>query len=453
MRIIPTLAKGCKLQAAYGPCLINDCCACCRCNLPDLLAGVEALATTLVQQGFYLEALPLVSLWDHLACSIARQLLPTLLSRFTRIQALCSLGLVSEAAAVIVALMWGRNLPNSMLPGELQLEGVKHEQLPVFHAGLWPGHSKNKAAVAEVGGGIVAPALAELYGPWPMGKLMQARAAWLAAVGGTRNCWQGCLPPGGVTVPAAAAASAAAAEGGAGGPVIGTAAAAGATGKGSGNEGKKGAAADTGGKAGKGAAAAATASSGVEAQGTGGLQVPEAIEEKLLETAAVLLQGSISVCRSYLGLPPMIWPEEQATPAAGGGGGNKGGKGGKGGKPPADTPASKTSTAAPTPVAATATPSSSSSPAASKEPGDRDEKRLLQAQQVQLLVEGLLQLAEVEELRWQPFRALGYAGDALQVAREYGDLASGLAGTNEELARFGVGTPLWIRGQMQVRSR
>jgi hypothetical protein len=74
----------------------------------------------------------------------------------------------------------------------------------------------------------------------------------------------------------------------------------------------------------------------------------------------------------------------------------------------------------------------------------------MQAQQVQLLVEGLLQLSAVEELRWQPSRGLGYALDALQLAKEYGDLASGLAGTNEELARFAIRAPLWIKGQLQV---
>ncbi len=43
-----------------------------RCNLQDLLSGLETLAGILIDNEFSLEALPLLALWDYVSCKVVR---------------------------------------------------------------------------------------------------------------------------------------------------------------------------------------------------------------------------------------------------------------------------------------------------------------------------------------------------------------------------------------------
>jgi hypothetical protein len=215
----------------------------------------------------------------------------------------------------------------------------------------------------------------EAYGPWLCGQVAIARAVWLAAAGSVPNCWKGGSYP---AEAAGSSSSSNSADGKAGGASSHATPAAAA--------------------AGKGGAAAATG---------------ESTEFKLLDTAAQLLQGVIKTSRIALGLPAVAgcsWDHdagEVGATAAGSGtaakgtssGGSKGsqskgsggkqakGHGAKGGK--GDTHGHGAA------AAAAAAAANAAAAGAASEGVDQ----LLQAQQQQLVVEGLMQLAEVSKTR------------------------------------------------------
>jgi len=52
-----------------------------RCNVTDLRSGLEGIASILVEARLYLDALPVISLWEHLTLHVMRDLKATVLCR------------------------------------------------------------------------------------------------------------------------------------------------------------------------------------------------------------------------------------------------------------------------------------------------------------------------------------------------------------------------------------
>jgi hypothetical protein len=369
------------------------CCCCYRCNAADLLSSLETLAGILIEHRLSLAALPLLSLWEHVALHATHNTPSLVLARVKRVKALCQLGLLAEAGIVLRGLLQGSTLPGVLLHapqpilGQDGLGPLQQQQqsegggkgaagntgvaeagdaagaAAVLNAGRWSGHASNAAALA-MADAVLPACVADVYGPWLCGQVAVARAAWLAAAGSVPNCWRsGCYP-------FEAAGSSSSADVKAGGASSHATPAAAAAGKG-------------------GAAAAAG----------------ESAESKLLDKAAKLLQGVIRTSRITLGLPAIAgcnWDQDsgEAGAAAGNATGAKGtsssskgsptkgsgvkqakGHGGKGGKGDKHGQG-----------AAAAAAAASAAGAGSVGEGV---DHLLQAQQQQLLVEGLMQLAEV----------------------------------------------------------
>ncbi len=52
-----------------------------RCNVTDLLSGLETIVAVLIEASLPLEALPVCALWEHVAYLVARDLRSTVLCR------------------------------------------------------------------------------------------------------------------------------------------------------------------------------------------------------------------------------------------------------------------------------------------------------------------------------------------------------------------------------------
>ncbi len=90
-----------------------------RCNLPDLLSACQCLVGTLLDAQLLLDALPMISLWEHLAQHGARSVQDTVLARLARAQATTGLGCMTAACQAVVGLMAGSQLPSPELDGGL----------------------------------------------------------------------------------------------------------------------------------------------------------------------------------------------------------------------------------------------------------------------------------------------------------------------------------------------
>jgi hypothetical protein len=389
-------SRSSSFSTAAALLLIVDptCTVCCRSNAPDLLSSLETLTSTLIQHQLALPALPLLALWEHVALHATHNTASVVLARVQRVKALCQLGLLAEAVVVLRGVLQGSSLPGLLLQAPQPILGqdgtgpVQQQHLEaggkggsgtadagdvsgaaaVFNAGKWPAHASNAAMQAYIADMVLPACVAAEYGPWLCGQVAVARAAWLAAVGSVPNCWKS----GSYLADASSYSSS--------------------------SEGKPN------GSGNHGANAAASAAGKASAGGAAG----ESAESKLLEKAAKLLQSVIKASRVALGLPAIAgcsWDTDssEAAPSAGSAtaakgahsSGSKGapakgssgkqakGHGAKGGK--ADKHHKGAAAAAGAEVAASAS--------AFAEAVDY----LVQAQHQQLLVEGLMHLAEVRE--------------------------------------------------------
>ncbi|KAG1679321.1 hypothetical protein FOA52_009353 [Chlamydomonas sp. UWO 241] len=228
-----------------------------RCPLSDVLSGLETLASTLIDVGLALDALPLLSAWECIAWRCARSVPATVRCRTLRVRALVQLGLLTAASELLLDLLAGRRLPDPLLDSDLRLRDpitgavVAVAVVPPLRADALPGHADNQPAIAALGGDGVLPAAVEaLYGPWAVAHLALARADLLLRLGSVPNLWKETSPGTGLRVqPAGGAGAPAPAAGGRGGgagaggntaPPAAAAAAAGAGAKGAAAAGAKG---------------------------------------------------------------------------------------------------------------------------------------------------------------------------------------------------------------------
>jgi hypothetical protein len=86
-----------------------------RCPVGDLLGALEATAAALLDAGLALDALPVLALWEHVACHVTRSLHATVWCRLVRVRALVALGLLTEAVALCGELMAAQRLPDPLL--------------------------------------------------------------------------------------------------------------------------------------------------------------------------------------------------------------------------------------------------------------------------------------------------------------------------------------------------
>ena len=124
-----------------------------RCNVTDLLSGLETVVSVLLDHGLALEALPVISLWEYVAHYVTRQLHSVLLCRLQRVEALCQLGLMAEACGVLLGLLGGLGLADPVMDTDFV---VKAEDGSVLQVGGGEGASC-LLHVLQVGGGEGGP--------------------------------------------------------------------------------------------------------------------------------------------------------------------------------------------------------------------------------------------------------------------------------------------------------
>lgn len=83
--------------------------------MPDLLSALQTLTGMLLDSQLLLEALPLISLWEHLALHAARSVHNTVLARLARATAAVRLGCMAVAAGSVAAVMAGAELPSPVM--------------------------------------------------------------------------------------------------------------------------------------------------------------------------------------------------------------------------------------------------------------------------------------------------------------------------------------------------
>jgi len=459
-----------------------------RCNVADLAAGLEAVASTLLDQSFALEALPVLSMWEHLARHITRQLPAAVLARAARVRALCMLGMLGDAAAVISDLMAARNLPDEGMPWskvvltalELQSSTQQQQQHPAkgkgsntgahkghhgnqqqtqpfdtslliqrlaYDAGAWPGAPQNKRVCELVSAPQLHPAVAACYGSWLCSVVDQARAAWLLAAGSARNSWRQSDPLTGAKAAQPPAPPA-----------------------------RKG-----------GAAAAADKQQQQQQQqqqqhpqAAAGATEPhkcEAVEESLLDSAATILYASLEAATQALQACNSITAEGGDSASCTAAGSSRPGsprrpvsaRSGSGDKTPRSTTARSGSSGVPAGDAAQSsvgkellppllesTTSSTSRPASARGDGiqptvaSSEQPGYDAAQHCHAAVHALMLLTEVEAARWLPVEGLKAALQAGQLVREQGGTAAAALAAGGDVHRYGLDPGLWLRIRLQV---
>ncbi|MEW5312856.1 MAG: hypothetical protein WDW38_004457 [Sanguina aurantia] len=102
-----------------------------KCNVTDLMSGLETVCGGLLDNDLALEALPVISLWEHMAYHVTRSLATTVLCRIQRVTALLQLGLLAEAAAVLGGLVVGAALPDAVLDSDAVIKTPDGSVVPV----------------------------------------------------------------------------------------------------------------------------------------------------------------------------------------------------------------------------------------------------------------------------------------------------------------------------------
>lgn len=164
-------------------------------NMPDLLEGAETVARVLTRAGHALTALPVFSIWEWASCRVARSLQQTVRCRVARVHALCSLGLLREACAVVCGLMQGRGLPDPDTDRDAVFPAALAAAVcPDLRSALHPGAAENRAAVNYLMCGEVPEAVAGAYGPWLCAHVALARVKVLSSLAAVPYCWDGLDP-------------------------------------------------------------------------------------------------------------------------------------------------------------------------------------------------------------------------------------------------------------------
>ena len=84
-----------------------------RFNIRYMIAALNYVCLELVNSGHYLNCLPAVSLYEHLACTYARDLTHTIFARLIKMEALTKLNMFNEAFVIMHGLLNGSQLPQS----------------------------------------------------------------------------------------------------------------------------------------------------------------------------------------------------------------------------------------------------------------------------------------------------------------------------------------------------
>jgi len=185
-------------------------------NLPDLLSALETLCSVAVANSLSNQALPLLSLAEHLAAKVTRNLYLTVLSRVLRVQLLSHLGCLAPAGAVLVKLIDAEGLPSRSRGGAaLMLRDEAGDPiprpgrgLPPYQGNRYPWDEANLPVVQYVADQPVHPGIARVYGKSLTSQLQLARADFLRHCGAVAEGWGAADPVTAAPVPQADAGAA-----------------------------------------------------------------------------------------------------------------------------------------------------------------------------------------------------------------------------------------------------
>eukprot|EP00239_Pterosperma_sp_CCMP1384_P007026 CAMPEP_0197855252 /NCGR_PEP_ID=MMETSP1438-20131217/26249_1 /TAXON_ID=1461541 /ORGANISM="Pterosperma sp., Strain CCMP1384" /LENGTH=302 /DNA_ID=CAMNT_0043470289 /DNA_START=80 /DNA_END=984 /DNA_ORIENTATION=- len=170
-----------------------------KCSVLDLLEGLHFASSYLMANERFLEALPMLSLYEYAAYHIRRDPKLTALARCLRARALCGVGNLPGAARLLCATIQGENVPgvqnsNDRIP--LTPDDVIGPDIKTFEflPAELPGSTANKPVIDFIMSTELSSVLEGIYGTHVMDQLQVARATFLFTLGQVPNQWNNTTP-------------------------------------------------------------------------------------------------------------------------------------------------------------------------------------------------------------------------------------------------------------------
>jgi hypothetical protein len=118
-----------------------------RCNSRSMLESLEFEGSELVSAGYPLEALPVLSLYEHVARDAAKSTTHAVHARVLRSKALTHLGLLAEAFRQLRSLQLGEGLPKVSSDSSLSSSIFTSSDDSTFSNQLPASHERNLRAL------------------------------------------------------------------------------------------------------------------------------------------------------------------------------------------------------------------------------------------------------------------------------------------------------------------
>ena len=154
-----------------------------RCSSSLLLSSLNDTIKELLTQGHALKTLPLLTLYEHTSCIIARNVHHTLLARIYRVESLTQINMFSDAIQCIKRLMTGADLP--VLSKEYCTVSDSNQSSQQFNTRLPLNNPKNMKLLISVIEKSLSPSLKELYGVVPSLELVLTKCRLIISLAAT----------------------------------------------------------------------------------------------------------------------------------------------------------------------------------------------------------------------------------------------------------------------------
>jgi len=164
------------------------------CEPAALTSGALFVANYLVDSGFHLEALPVLSLIDYTAAHVTHDAGAVVHCRALSAAALVGVGKLDLAVETITDLLHGRGLPSEGKAQERVFLDASGVPLPrptkvSYAVSKLPDDPANTAAIEMVSSMTLNDVLADFYGSFACARLTMVRVAFLLKLGELPNLW------------------------------------------------------------------------------------------------------------------------------------------------------------------------------------------------------------------------------------------------------------------------
>ncbi len=153
-----------------------------QCSVSLFLSSVHDTIKEMLLRGYALKTFPLLTLYEHISNSIARNINHTVLSRVYRANALIQINMFSNAIQSIKRLMIGADLPN--LSNEYYT--ISDSNIGIsFDDRLPLNNTNNMKALANLLDKNLSPTLRDIYGVVPTTELLITKTRLLVSIAAT----------------------------------------------------------------------------------------------------------------------------------------------------------------------------------------------------------------------------------------------------------------------------